>query len=226
MGYCTPDQYREHVRSVRGVQVPIRVPKERTEPPSTEQFRLILRTLELVPLPHLRLFSVPRAHIQVSRRGCAPMRGGGSGGEARWIRLSAASLGAQHNRNVNVTLLHEMGHIVDTAYRGMRWLEQNDRAGYRLLADTGHDGATDFDGERFADCYMIFLVTQVAGRSYNHPADPRAYRGAQATRRFELLLNTPAFEGWTGPLSELRRDPAAATPSRTPGGPGPQPMPL
>ena len=223
MGYCTPDQYDVLNRSVCGVPVPIRVSRVTTEPPTTEQLRIILRTLELVPPQHLGKLSPP-GHVQVSRPGCAPRRGGGNGGLSRWIRLSAASIGADYNRTLNVTLLHELGHVIDSTYGGMRWLQENDPEGYRLLARTGHTGATQFPGERFADCYMIFLITQVAGRTYNHRADPSAYRGEQATRRFGIMLNTPAFEGWTGPLSELRRD-SAAVPSRTPAGPGPQPMP-
>ncbi len=224
MGHCTPDQYEILQRSVLGVPVPVRVSRVTTEPPSTEQLRVILRTLELVPAPHLRLLSPP-GYVQVSRPGCAPRRGGGNGGESRWVRLSAAAIGAHYNRHLNVTLLHEVGHVVDGAYGGMRWLQENDREGYRLLADTGHTGATQFPGERFADCYMIFLVTQLGGRTYTHRADRAAYRGEQATRRFGIMLNTPAFEGWTGPLSELRRG-SAATPSSTPAGPGPQPMPI
>lgn len=223
MGYCTPDQYETLNRSVRGVPVPIRIPRVTTEPPSTEQLRIILRTLELVPEPHLRLLSPP-GHVQVSRRGCAPRRGGGNGGVSRWVRISAAAVGGNHNRHLNVTLLHELGHLVDTAYGGMRWIQDHDPAGYRLLAGTGHEGTTSFDGERFADCYMIFVVTQIAGRSYNHPADPRAYRGAEATRRFGIMLNSPAFEGWTGPLSELRNG-AGPSPGAAPAGPGREPVP-
>ena len=223
MGYCSSDRYEVLNRSVRGVPVPIRISRVRTEPPTTEQIRIILRTLELVPVPHLRLLSPP-GHVQVSRPGCAPRRGGGNGGDSRWIRISAAAVGAPHNRHLNVTLLHELGHVVDSAYGGTRWLQRNDRDGYRLLASTGHEGATPGAGERFADCYMIFLVTQVGERPYTHPADPQAYRGEQAMRRYRILLNTPAFEGWTGPLADLRAD-AAPTPGTTPGGPGPQPMP-
>ena len=223
MGYCTPDQYETLNRSVRGVPIPVRISRVQTEPPTGEQIRIILRTLEHVPVPHLRLLSPP-GHIQVSRPGCAPRRGGGNGGLSRWIRLSAAAIGADYNRTLNVTLLHELGHVIDSVYGGMRWLQDNDRDGYRLLAATGHTGATQFPGERFADCYMIFLITQVAGRSYNHRADPSAYRGEQAMRRYRILLNTPAFEGWTGPLSDLRAD-APPVPSTTPGGPGPRPMP-
>ncbi len=172
MGHCTQDQYQVLNRSVRGVPVPIRVSRNTAEPPTTEQLRVILRTLELVPPQHLSKLSPP-GHVQVSRPGCAPRRGGGNGGLSRWIRLSAAAIGADYNRTLNVTLLHELGHVIDSVYGGMRWLQDNDRDGYRLLAATpGTPAPPSSPGERFADCYMIFLITQVAGRSYTHRADP------------------------------------------------------
>ena len=46
---------------------------------------------------------------------------------------------------------------------------------------------------------------QIAGLPYRHPADPAAYQGEQATRHFEALLNSPAFDNWVGARSELRR---------------------
>ncbi|MCW5964870.1 MAG: hypothetical protein KIT83_12600 [Bryobacterales bacterium] len=51
-----------------------------------------------------------------------------------------------------------------------------------MLASTGHEGATGGPGERFADCYMLYLMNQVAGHRTGHPVDRAAYQGEQATR--------------------------------------------
>jgi hypothetical protein len=56
---------------------------------------------------------------------------------------------------------------------------------------------------------MIFVLTQIARLPYRHPADPAAYQGDQATRRFEALINSPAFDDWVGARSELRRPTAS-----------------
>ncbi len=68
----------------------------------------------------------------------------------------------------------------------------------RTLLSTGHTGHTQGAGERIADCYMIYLLQVIAGHRYNHPADPAAYQGSAARMRFNLLLQSRAFEGIAG----------------------------
>lgn len=111
------------------------------------------------------------------------------------------------NQTLNVTALHEFGHVVDYQYGAMAGLRERQPEFYRLLSGTRHTGRTQGPGEAFADCYMIYVITQLARRGYRHPAAPEAYEGEQATRHFEALMNSPAFDNWAGPLSELRRQP-------------------
>jgi hypothetical protein len=113
------------------------------------------------------------------------------------IRLSHASLRANHNQHYNVTLLHEAGHHVDWHYRIAAYVGTRGAQG-RALLDTGHRGATQGDGERVADCYMIYLLQVIARHAYTHPADPAAYRNESARSRFNLLLESPAFAGLPG----------------------------
>ncbi len=91
-------------------------------------------------------------------------------------------------------MLHEMGHLVEQQYGGMNSIRSRDAEGHALLLRTAHHGATHGPSEPFADCYMIYLLTRYGGTRYNHPADPAAYRGTQAERRFEALLSSSAFD--------------------------------
>lgn len=195
-GPCHPSRYMEMPVYAAGLEIRTRTSTEPSHPPNNHQMAILRRTLELVPLQHLRLLTAP-GHVQVSMPACRPAHGGSNGafvGE-RWVRLSSASVGAPHNATLNTTLLHELGHLVDHEYRGMESLRSRDREAYRLLAETAHEGDTPGPGEGFADCYMIYLVTRVGGLRYNHPADPDAYRGVEATRRFRALLKSRAFDG-------------------------------
>jgi len=109
------------------------------------------------------------------------------------------------NQRLNLTLLHEFGHVVDYLYHAMDGLRRRDPSLYRLL---GHDAPYRRTGAQRGLrrlLHMIFVVTQLARSPYHHPADPAAYQGDQATRHFEALLNSPAFDDWVGARSELRR---------------------
>ncbi len=167
--------------------------------PNQQQLHALSAAVRLIPTPHLRDFDQRGGYIQLSQPGCTPYRGGGHNpGSDPWIRLSHACLREGYNTSVNVTLLHEMGHIVDAQYDAMHALQRIDQHAYHLLASTRHEGATAGSGEQFADCYMIFLLMVKARTPYRHPAEPAAYRGAAARSRFEALLMTPAFHYWTG----------------------------
>lgn len=195
-GPCHRSRYMEMPIYAMGLEIPTRTSPDPAHPPNNHQMEILGRTLELVPLQHLRILAAP-GHVQVSLPACSPLRGGGNGaflGE-RWVRLSSASMGAPHNATFNATLLHEFGHLVDHEYGAMTSLQTRDREAYRLLAGTAHEGDTAGPGEGFADCYMIFLITRVGRLGYYHPADPSAYRGEEATHRFRALLRTRAFDG-------------------------------
>lgn len=191
-GVCSRSAYAEIPIYVNGVEVMTRTSPDPSAPPSDTQWSVIENTLALVPSRHLQLLSDP-GYVQVSKSNCLPGKGGGNGGGDRWIRLSSDSLSKRYNRTYNVTLLHELGHLVDVHYSAMRTLKTQDREGYRLLINTPHDGETSGDGEHFADCYMIYLLQVVAGHRYVHPIAPEAYRGEEAQRRFRVLLSSPAF---------------------------------
>lgn len=191
-GPCDPSNYEATYTQIDNNRVELRTHPD--SPPTPAQLDAVRAALRLIPPQHLLDFDQQGGYIQFSREGCTPARGGGhQPGPDPWIRLSHACLSEDYNNTLNVTLLHEMGHIVDAEYGGMESLHTVDEEGYRLLADTKHAGATQGPGEAFADCYMIYLITQRARRHYRHRADPTAYQGDNATRRFQALLRSAAF---------------------------------
>jgi hypothetical protein len=191
---------------VQGVLIPLHTASQAEDfHPSDRQLQILSSTLSYAPMEHVRRFGGALGYIRASGSGCTPNHGGGSD-PAPWIRLSAASFADSLNQRLNITLLHEFGHVVDYMYGAMEGLRGRDPELYRLLANTPHTGRTQGPSEAFGDCYMIFVVTQIARQGYNHPAAPEAYRGEQATRRFTALINSPAFDNWNGVLKELRID--------------------
>lgn len=195
----------------QGVFIPMYLASDQHDfSPNENQIQVLLNTMSYLPAEHLRRFSGALGYIRASGRQCTPLRGGGSD-PAPWIRLAASSFADPLNASIRVTLLHEFGHVVDYLYSAMDSLRQRHRDLYDLLSRTRHTGRTRGPGEAFADCYMIFVITQLARRTYRHLADPAAYQGDQATRRFEALINSPAFDQWAGALANLRRPAAGAT---------------
>jgi hypothetical protein len=186
---CRAEEYQTQIVPIGGVDV--RVLTDPADQPQAAAVLAIFRTLELLPRRHLDLLR--SGHVQISKRQCPPRRGGGNDPEVPWVRVSRAAADETRNHQYCITMLHELGHIVDTRYGAMAWLRDNDPEGYRFLAATAHEGATDFDGERFADCYMLYLLNEVARRPTRHPAEPAAYQGEAAQRRYRILLSTPAF---------------------------------
>lgn len=143
---------------------------------------------------------IPEAHrslvdyVELRKQGQVPKQGGGSVRGAGIIRLSYACLRKNYNANYCSTLLHETGHHVDYNYRVEAFARSSGADGAALL-NTRHEGATPGGSERIADCYMIYMLQMVANVHYSHPADPAAYRGTEATRRFRVLVQSKAFEG-------------------------------
>lgn len=196
---CQRQTYTMTSVTVQGVHIPMYTPPDRSVPPSDRQRQIIVSTLGLIPSVHLRRVFGRRAdssHVQVSKSSCSPSEGGGNGAflGQNWVRLSADCMGQSYNQRLNATLLHEFGHLVDHAYGAMHWLRRNDRQAYGLLRNTRHEGGTQTAGETFADCYMIYVYSKIAGLGYTHRADPDAYRGEEAQRRFRALLSTPPFD--------------------------------
>jgi hypothetical protein len=193
------------ILEVREFRIPLHMADRRGEfRPTPRHIEVLIETLRAVPPMHMKLLH-NGGYIRASSRNCPPAAGGGNDPDAPWIRLSAASFDQSYNRNANATLLHEFGHIVEFRYDAMDNLFADYPALYRTLLDTAHQGATQGPAEQFSDCYMIYIITQIMDRAYIHRAQPDAYEGEGAHRRFEALLNTHAFAGWHGPLSELRR---------------------
>jgi hypothetical protein len=164
-----------------------------SDAPAAPHWTILERTTLLMPEAHRSVID----HIELRGHDQAPKSGGGSISAARVIRLSYASLRQAYNRNYNITLLHEGGHHVNWHY-GIEAFVRSKGADGAALLNTGHSGATQGAGERIADCYMIYLMQVIARVPYQHPADPTAYRGVEATRRFKLLLQSPAFAGLSG----------------------------
>lgn len=82
------------------------------------------------------------------------------------------------------TLLHEMGHVIDHAYRGTRWVRRHARAGYNAMMAHPHAGEiTTGPGEHFADTYADFFFYRESER----PTD----------ERMTALLASPVFDGLT-----------------------------
>ncbi|WP_437916856.1 hypothetical protein WME73_20710 [Sorangium sp. So ce302] len=161
--------------------------------PEESHLRILENTFWLIPSQHRSIID----HVEFRGRGQQPRSGGGNNGHV--IRLSHESVRARLNntpgREFNITFLHEFGHLVDMHYQVTRYVMRRRDAAGRALLRTGHTGVTQMAGERIADCYMIYLLQELAGVPYQHPADPSAYRGEQARDRFDVLLQSPAFAG-------------------------------
>lgn len=158
--------------------------------PNPQHWAILEASTALIPAAHRSVVM----NIELRGHRQFPLRGGGSNHTTSTIRLSYACLREAYNNEHNVTLLHEFGHHVDWHYGIADYVSRQGADG-RALLETGHRGATQGPGERIADCYMIYLLQEIAGRPYRHPADPAAYQGEAAQMRFNLLLQSPAFRG-------------------------------
>jgi hypothetical protein len=67
------------------------------------------------------------------------------------------------------------------------------KADAEALLATPHIGRTRWPGEKIADCYMVLFRSLAVSRPYTSRSCPNQYQGAEAQRRFRVLLNTTAF---------------------------------
>ena len=171
--------------------------------PGGAELRQIAATLELLPPSHLR-------HLPTITVGDRPPRGGGGSAHAGlpggpYLRLNRTVFDPRE-RPVNAgafnyTLLHECGHLVDWAYGCMPWLRRYDPIGYAALLAHPHRGATQGEGEHYADAYAdYFWVPRVrSGAPMRQSRPPVAI-----DPRMRAVLNSPAFRAaWAELIGEL-----------------------
>ena len=187
---CRSSSYQAQTIPMNGVEV--RVLTDPSDQPPAAAVLAIFRSLELVPDRHRELLR-GGGYLQISKRLCPPDKGGGHDPETPWVRISRAAADETRNHTYAITMLHEFGHIVDTRFGAMAWLRANDPDGFAFLAGTAHEGRTDWEGERFADCYMLYMLNEVAQYPTGHRADRAAYEGEAAQQRYRIMLSTPAF---------------------------------
>lgn len=167
------------------------------DPPNINQRRILADTIVLMPIRHLAVLS----RVEARRPGQSPERGGGHDPVNKIVRLSAVSFG--EHEVVNLTFLHEMGHIIDRQFRVTEQVQFLSRTpgplqeDARVLLNTPHIGATHGPNERIADCYMVLMRSLRTSQPYSSRACPTQYQGAQAQRRFRVLLSTTAFSNIT-----------------------------
>jgi hypothetical protein len=171
MGSATP--------LIKGIPIVIQGADERGQRIGGQLVQLI-DTLRRLPRLHLE-------HVPPITVGMHPEGGGGgyaypgqyAGQPYGFIRLHFGVFNAGErpwNRGrVNVSLLHEIGHVIDWAFQCTRHLGGADQ---RILYDPGYDGATHGPGEHFAQAYSKFY------------SDPPTLTEA----RQEVLLRSRAFE--------------------------------
>ncbi len=148
------------------------------------KLRLLVETLKLLPVPHLRLLP----NILVGNR---PPRGGGGAAHAQmpggpYIRLNISTFQSSWNRRgYHFTLLHEVGHIIDWAFGCMPTMRRRDAAGYQALLDHPHSGATQGPSEHYADGYADYM--NLLGRRRMSRARVNAIANSEAFRTIPVL---------------------------------------
>ncbi len=182
------------------------------EPPNATQTVVLRSTVSLLPVAHLAVLS----RIEARRPNQPPVKGGGNDPRNKITRLSSVSFSESKNSQVNITFLHEMGHIVDYYFRVTEEVRRmaNDarhplRADAADLLTTPHTGATHGPGETIADCYMVLFRSLRVSRPYVSQACPTQYLGNEGQRRFRVLLATSAFRNIT--IDQLLSDSDAAS---------------
>ncbi len=175
------------------------------DPPNSSQLSVLRNTLDLLSPEHLAALS----SIEARRPGQVPLTGGGNDGASGIVRLSSASF-SEHDA-VNLTFLHEMGHIVDYRFRCTEQIQAMARQpGHPFRQDaaallaTPHIGGTHGLGERIADCYMVLFRSIRISRSYSSRSCRTQWIGAEGQRRIRVLLATTAFRHLT--VEQLERE--------------------
>jgi hypothetical protein len=161
--------------------------------PNALQMSALRASINLVPIFHAACIE----RVEVRGPNQYPRRGGGNDADAGIIRLSHACLSEAYNEPFNITMLHELGHIVDRAYGVTAYVQRLGTESARALLATEHahrEGGTDGPGERIADCYMYYLLNELAEERAGGPP----YQGNEGKRRFKVLLASPAFSNSSG----------------------------
>jgi len=154
------------IETLRVKSIPVTVDFQRSITPV--QREALLRTLNLLPPEHLD--ELPTIVI-----GDRPA-GGAGGAVPPWgpggplIRIHVNRFGASFNSTYNLTLLHEIGHIMDYAYKcipvprrtGHYFYQQSEHRAdlnlFRRRAREGwHEGDTQGENEIYADLYSGLL---------------------------------------------------------------------
>ncbi len=172
-----PEEWLEGIRTS--------FPEDPAHRPTEAQLAVLRATINLIPLRHFACLN----RLELRRPHQPPCKGGGNDPVRKIVRLSYKCLHKPYNQTYNITFLHELGHIVDHVFGVTDWINAQRTDDARAFIATPHEGATDFDGERTADCYMYYLATRLGDSSTNVPH----YSGAEGQRRFALLLASPAF---------------------------------
>lgn len=116
------------------------------------------------------LTELPAEHLQLLRHVTIRDRRDYAGGSTNWVSRSNHSAGLwimididsfdPRQREINnrppdflhYTLLHEMGHVVEHSFSGMRYMRQHEDAGYRAMLRHPHrGGGPGGETEHFAD---------------------------------------------------------------------------
>ena len=159
----------------------------RTRRGSGMQVAQLLRSLDLLPPGHLRI--VPRITVGERPPASDHPRSYGGGGSAHpgmpggpYIRLNWRIFQAPWNSGMHsLTLLHEVGHIVDWGFQCMTTMRQQDPTGYRALLDHPHTGRTQGAGEHYADAYAAhFIGHQISDARRNAVLNSNAFQSIQS----------------------------------------------
>jgi hypothetical protein len=160
---------------VKGVPVTINGLDE-TQPSDLPHLEQLERSLNLLPVAHLK-------HIPTIAVGNRPPRGGGGSANPSmpggpYIRLNRNCFNSSWNQgSYNYTLLHEVGHIIDWAYRCMERMRRTDPRAYRVLLQHPHRGATQGPGEHYADAYADYFSGRRLGERLEPLRQSAAFRG-------------------------------------------------
>lgn len=168
----------------------------------SEYMDIIIRTLELLPVSHLTTV-VANNIIKIKQT----LRVGGGSSQTGYINLSPFSLDNSYNRVHNQTLLHEIGHKVNTHYHSVDSMSSMHRA---LMNNIRHDGGTQGAAEAYADCYMDYFhlgetgfrgafSLQTSGVSFQQGRERITFSGTELNQeRLTAFLSVPPMSNAPG----------------------------
>ncbi|PTX55994.1 hypothetical protein C8N43_0643 [Litoreibacter ponti] len=127
-------------------------------------------TLCSLPAHHVSGLSYVELRQRAGSGGSTNALPGRTSGPGYSIVLDYDSFSRRINQttlDLNYTLLHEMGHVVDWTNHAFSWMQLNDRPGYDAICARVHrhaPGGTNNDQEKFADAYADFHFATARGR--------------------------------------------------------------